>query len=91
MAAITSAAMASNTAVHAISLAPSAPLEELCRRTNGSFHLAVSEAESSKLVGEAHLSLLSRFLVSYQPDPGARELTVRAFDATGWGEIKIPL
>ena len=76
--------MASKTSVQVISLTPCPPLEELCRGTQGSFRLAKSEAHLSKLVQEAYLALLSRFLVGYQPlAPGARTLNVRVFDATG--------
>ncbi len=89
---IVSAAVASNTSVQAISLAPCPPLEELCRGTQGCFRLAKSEPELLRLVEEAHLALLPRFLVSYQPNaPGARMLNVRVFDATGWGETTISL
>jgi hypothetical protein len=92
MAEIVAAAVASNVTVQVVSLTPSAPLEELCRSTQGSFQLAQSEDELSKLVGEAHLTLLSRFLVGYQPAaPGARTLSVRVFDSTGWGETTISL
>ena len=90
MAEIVSAAMSSNTSVQVISPTRNAPLEELCRRTKGSFLLASSEAESSKLVEEAHLTLLSRFMVSCQPGPAARELNIRVAP-TGWGETTIPL
>jgi hypothetical protein len=92
LAEIVAAAVASNTSVHAVSLDPCPPLEELCRGTRGCFRLAKSEPEVSRLVEEAHLALLPRFLVSYPPlAPGARKLNVRVFDATGWGETTIPL
>jgi hypothetical protein len=46
----------------------------------------------SKVIEEAYLSLLARFKVSYQSDaPGARELNIRVFDPTGWGETTIAL
>jgi hypothetical protein len=92
LAEIVSAAVASNTGVHVVSLAPCPPLEELCRGTQGSFRLAKSEAELPRLVEEAHMALLPRFLVSYQPVvPGGHTLHVRVFNATGWGETTIPL
>lgn len=92
IAGIVSAAVASNTSVQAVSLTHCEPLEELCRAAQGSFHLAPSALESSRLVEEAYLSLLARFKVSYQPDaPSARELNIRVFDPTGWGETTIAL
>jgi hypothetical protein len=92
LAEIVAAAVASNTSVQAVSLGPCPPLEELCRGTQGAFRSAKSEAELSKLVQEAHLALVPRFLVGYQPvAPGARTLNVRVFDATGWGETTISL
>jgi hypothetical protein len=91
MAEIASSAVSAKISVHAISLAPNPPLEELCRRTQGSFHLAQSELETARLIKEEHFDLLARFLISCQPAPGARELSVRVFDSTGWGEIAIPL
>jgi HEAT repeats len=90
--AIVSAAVDSNTSVDIISLTPCPPLEELCRGTEGIFHLAPSPVELSKLVDETYRSLLARFLVSYQPTAdAARALTVRVFDPTGWGETTLPL
>jgi hypothetical protein len=92
IAGIVSAAVGSNTSVQVVSLAPCAPLEELCRAAQGSFHLAPSALESSEAIEEAYLSLLARFKVSYQPDaPGARELNIRVFAPTGWGETTIAL
>lgn len=89
---IISLAMASNISVQAVSSTPCPPLEELCRRTQGSFRLAQSEFDSCKLIEEACLNLLGRFLVSYQPDTsGGREINVRVFDPAGWGETTIPL
>jgi len=92
LAEIVAAAVASNTSVQAVSLTPFPPLEELCRGTQGSFRLAKSEPELARVIEEAYLALLPRFLVSYQPvAPGARKLSVRVFDATGWGETAILL
>ena len=84
--------VASNTSVHVVSLDPCPPLEELCRGTQGSFRLAKAALDLPKLVEEAYLALLPRFLVGYPPvAPGARTLNVRVFDATGWGEATILL
>jgi hypothetical protein len=92
LAEMVSAAVASNTSVHVVSMEPCQSLEELCRGTQGSFRLAKSEPEVSRLVEEAHLALLPRFLVSYPPlASGAHALSVRVFDATGWGETTISL
>jgi hypothetical protein len=91
MAPIVSAAMSSKTTVQVVSLTPSAPLQELCRRTRGSFHLAQSPDQISKIVEEAYLGLLARFLVTCHPAPGARELNIRVFDSTGFGETTILL
>jgi hypothetical protein len=92
MADIVSTAMASNTVVDVVSLAPCAALKELCRRTLGTFCLARSEADSRKLIEEACLLLVGRYLASYQPGaPGGRELTIRVFDPSGWGETTMPL
>lgn len=89
---IVSAVVASNTSVHVVSLDPCPPLEELCRGTQGSFRLAKAALDLPKLVEEAYLALLPRFLVGYPPvAPGARTLNVRVFDATGWGEATILL
>lgn len=89
---IVAAAVASKTSVHVVSLAPCPPLEELCRGTQGSFRQAKSEPALLRLVEEAHMALLPRFLVGYPPvAPGARMLNVRVFDATGWGEATIQL
>ena len=90
LAEIAPAAVASNTSVHVVSLEPCPALEELCRGTQGSFRLAKSEPELARVVEEAHLALLPRFLVGYPPlAPGAHALNVRVFDATGWGETTI--
>jgi hypothetical protein len=83
---IVAAAISSNTAVQVVSPVRNEPLEELCRSTLGSFHLAPSELESAKMIEEAHLTLLSQFVVSCQLGAGARELNVRVFDSAGWGE-----
>jgi HEAT repeats len=92
LSAIVAAAAASNTSVQVISLAPSAPLEELCRRTRGGFRLAASERELPRLVEKAHLALIPRYLVSYSPfTAGAREINIRVFDPTGWGETTVLL
>jgi hypothetical protein len=92
LAEIVAAAVASKTSVQVVSLTPCPPLEELCRGTQGSFRLAKSETELARLIEEAYLALLSRFLVGYSPvAPGARALSVRVFDATGWGETTISL
>jgi hypothetical protein len=92
IAGIVSASVVSNTSVQVVSLTRCAPLEELCLGAQGSFQLASSALEASKLIEEAYLSLLARFKVSYQPDaPGARELNIRIFDPTGWGETTISL
>jgi hypothetical protein len=91
MAPMFSAAMSSNTAVHVVSLTSSATLEELCRRTRGSFDLAQSPDELSHLVEQTYLGLLPRFLVTCLPAPGSRKLKFRVFDPTGWGEITIAL
>ncbi len=92
LAEIASAAVAAQVSVQALSLTPCPPLEELCRGTQGTFLLVSSEPELSRFVEEAYLSLLPRFVVSYQSTaPAARALTVRVFDATGWGETTAPL
>jgi hypothetical protein len=92
LAEIVAAAVASETSVQVVSLTPCPPLEELCRGTQGSFRLAKSGTELSRLIEEAYLALLSRFLVAYSPvAPGARTLHLRVFDATGWGETTISL
>jgi hypothetical protein len=93
LAEIVSAAVASKTSVQAVSLTPCPPLEELCRGTQGSFRLAKSSPELTKLVEESYLALLSRFLVGYTPvvPGGAHAVNVRVFDATGWGETTIML
>ncbi len=92
LAEIASAAAASKMSVQAASMTPCPPLEELCRGTQGSFQLAKSEPELSRFVEGAYLALLPRFLVGYQPvAPEAQTLTIRVFDATGSGEIAIPL
>jgi hypothetical protein len=89
---IVSAAVSSNCTVNAVSLTPNAPLEDLCRRTQGSFRLAPSEADIANLIDEAHLTLAARFLVRYHPAlPTAETLTVRVFGSAGWGETKISL
>jgi len=92
LAEIVSAAAASKTSVQVVSLTPCPPLEELCHGTQGSFRLAKSAPDLTKLVEELYLALLSRFLVGYTSvAPGARTLNVRVFDATGWGETTIAL
>jgi hypothetical protein len=92
MAEIVSAAVASKTSVQVVSLTPCLPLEELCHGSQGSFRLAKSAPDLCRLVEEAYLALLSRFRLGYVPvAPGARTLTVRVFDATGWGETTITL
>jgi hypothetical protein len=91
MAEIVSASIASNTSVQVVSLTPSAPLEELCRRTRGSFHLAEAQHKISQLIEEALLSLAPRYLVSYAATPGARELNIRVHNSEGWGETNVPL
>jgi hypothetical protein len=91
LAEIIAEAVSSNTTVQVVSPVRNEPLEELCRSTQGSFHLASSELESAKLIEEAHLTLFSRFVLSCQPGAGARELNVRVFDPAGWGETTIML
>jgi hypothetical protein len=91
MAPIISAAMSSKTTVQVISLSPNAQLEELCFRTRGSFYLAQSPDQISKIVEEAYLGLLPRFLVTCNPASTARELNIRVFDSTGFGETTILL
>jgi hypothetical protein len=88
---ILSAAMSSRTTVQVVSLTASAPLQELCRRTRGSFHLAQSPDRISKIVEEAYLGLLPRFLVTCHPAAGSREIAFRVFDPTGWGKTTIAL
>jgi hypothetical protein len=91
MASMFSAAISSNTVVHVVSLTSSAALEELCRRTRGSFHLVQSPDELSNIIEQTYLSLLPRFLVTCHPAAGTREITFRVFDPTGWGETTIAL
>jgi hypothetical protein len=87
---LTSAARNSNTSVQAISLAPNSGLEDLCRRTQGNYQVATSESEVAGLIEEAYGNLLACYLITYQPAATkALSLTVRIFDPTGWGELKL--
>jgi hypothetical protein len=87
---ILSAAVASKLVIYAIAGASNAILEELCQKTHGRFRIAVSADDSRRLVEEAHLVLLSRFVVTYQPlAPDASSLHIRVANTNGWGETTL--
>jgi hypothetical protein len=89
---IISAAMNSQISVQVIAGFPNAALEGICRRTKGRFRLIQPADNLSGIVEEAYLTLLSRFLIAYQPlSPTAAALNIRVSNASGWGSSTITL
>jgi len=92
LAALISTAMNARTAVHAITRVPCPSLEDLCRRSQGSYTTFGSDLELSSLLEETTLATLARFHISYLPPaPEGRMLAVKACTSKGFGEGLIPL
>ncbi len=92
LAALISTAMNSRTAVHAITRFHCASLEDLCRRSQGSYATFGSGLELPSLLEETTLATLARFHISYLPPaPDGLMLAVKACTAKGFGEGLIPL
>jgi HEAT repeat protein len=81
-----------HTAVHAITRFPCSSLEDLCRRSQGSYKTFGTDLELLSLLEAAALAMLGRFHVSYLPPaPGGRMLTVKACNSKGFGEALVLL
>jgi hypothetical protein len=92
LAPIVAAATEAHTAVHAITQAPCPSLEDLCRRTEGTYRTSGSDLELASLIEETNLATMARFHISYVPPaPGGSLLTVRACNQVGSGETSLPL
>jgi hypothetical protein len=76
--------------VRAISLLDSPQLEELCRRTGGSFRRVTSPADVPAAVERAHCELLPRCSITYRPQFSAPARSrVRVLTPAGWVEAEV--
>ncbi len=87
---LAASAAACRASIHAVSLQESAPLEELCRLTGGTFGLVHTEGEVQPLVQRAYLRLLARYSVTYSPVLTADSIKVRVHTSTAWAECQAP-
>lgn len=85
------AVRASPTAIHAISFAASAPLEELCRGSGHSLRVTETAEAAEEAVAMAYLNLLSRYGIAYQSTGPATSLKIRVNGSEGWAETTLPL
>ncbi len=89
---IISAAIDARAVVQVVAAAPNTTLEELCRRTRGSFQIAAPEDDLVRLLEDNYRILLARFLITYQAvAANADSLQVWVSNATGWGETTLAL
>jgi hypothetical protein len=89
---IAAVAVSGHVGVHVISAVPSGPLEDLSRRTRGSFQLAAAEEDLPRQTEDAYQLLLARYLVTYQSaTPNANSIDLWVGNATGWGETSLTL
>jgi hypothetical protein len=86
---VTSAATASHTTVHAISLNVNPAVEALCLATQGTFEIIASEDELASAIEQICFGLQSRYKVSYQSTADTRELRIIVNTAAGWGETTL--
>ena len=86
--ALAASAAACAASIHAVSLDPNPPLEELCRLAGGRFELARTEGEVPPLVQRAYLRLLGRYSVTYSPPITSDSIRVRIQTAIAWAECQ---
>ena len=85
-------AVSGQVGIHVICAVPNGPLEDLCRRTRGSFQLAASEEDLQRQIEDAYQLLLARYLITYQSvTPNASSVELWVGNATGWGESSLAL
>lgn len=84
---LVTAALASRTSIHVISLRPNLTLEGLAQKTYGTFHQVASEDEAALQFEQLCLVLLARYTVRYQSVcPEAKELQIVVLAPSGYGE-----
>src|SRR4029077_10818958 len=88
---LATAAMASPTAIHAISPTANSALEGLCQSTHGTFQTVASDDEVAVVVEQICLSLQDPYPLRYQPDSDARQLRIIVNTPLGWGETTLPI
>ena len=86
---IISAAVAEQVEVQVVAHAQNAILEDLCRRSRGSFHLVPPGADITRVIEDAYLTLRARFSVRYQANSASDSLHIWVSNATGWGETML--
>jgi hypothetical protein len=86
------AVQASRTSLQVVSSSANPALAEFCRRVNGRFHQVKDNSRIEEAVSLAHLSLLARYEIHYQPVAAdATSLKVRVQTPAGWSEATAEL
>ncbi len=88
---LVSAAVASGSSVHSVSLIANTAVEGLCQATQGTFELVASEDAVALAVEQICLGLLARYTVRYQSTADARELRIIVTTPLAWGEVTVPI
>jgi hypothetical protein len=75
--------------IHAITGTEDEILRDICRKTGGTCQVAANETELTELVERAHLNLLARYRIVYQPENPANPCEVRIRAPGGWAKVPV--